>query len=259
VTRAGLALAAALLGGCAAGPPAQAPFADLPPLDIRPRLELLLEPAAGPGPARALHVTLRLAPSDDLPLRVVPCRPEVGSALLELTVATSDYRGDGPACTGRSQQVLVPWSGGGEATVGRPFELRAEVALGNADGVLGRRVRVEGRLIGVDLVRADGHSGGRLLGVPPATLASLAPAPPGLLDEHLQSGRPDGIFLAAAGAPADWRPLVLDRLVGSLPASRGATREAIFAALFWLTGESCGRDIHRWSTWWSEERNRTGR
>jgi hypothetical protein len=259
MTRPGLALAAALLGGCAAGPAPLAPFAGLPALDIRPTIGLALEPGPGAGPARTLHVTLRLSPADGVPLRVVPCRPDDGAALLELTVTCTDHRGDGPHCSGRTEQVLVPWSGEAAASEGRPFELRADVALPAPDGVLGRRVRVEGRLIGVDLVRDDGHSGGRLLLAPAATLASLAPAPPGLLDEHLQSGRADGIFLAAAGAPAGWRALVLDRLVGALPASRGAAREAIFAALFWLTGETCGRDIHRWSTWWSEERNRTGR
>lgn len=259
MTRTGLALAAALLGACAAGPAPPAPFADLPPLDLRPSVRLALAPGPGTEPARTLYVTLTLVPEDDVPLRVVPCRPDDGSALLELTVTCTDYRGDGPRCSGRTEQVLVPWSGAAEASAARPFELRADVALPSPDGVLGRRVRVEGRLIGVDLVREDGHSGGRLLAAQAATLASLAPAPPGLLDEHLQSGRADGIFLAAAGAPAGWRALVLDRLVGALPASRGAAREAIFAALFWLTGESCGRDIHRWSTWWSEERNRTGR
>jgi hypothetical protein len=123
--------------------------------------------------------------------------------------------------------------------------------------VLGRRIKVEGRLIGVDLVREDGHSGGRILALPRATLESLAPAPPGLLEEHLQSGNADGIFLAAAGAPPAWREHVLDGLVGALPSSRGPAREAIFAALLWLTGQTHGRDVQRWSAWWSEERARS--
>jgi len=259
VRAAALTLAAALLGGCASAPAAPPPFADLPPLDLSPRLALRLEPPPGDGPARSLRVVALLWPGDGRPLRVVPCRPDGGSALLELSLRWEDHAGDGPHCRGRATQVLVPWSGDVLATDELPWSCQADVALAAADGVLARRVRVEGRLIGLDLVRDEGHGGGRLLQLPPATLVSLAPAPPGLLEEHLQSGRPDGIFLAAAGAPDAWRAHVLDRLVGALPASRGAAREAVFAALFWLTGETHGRDVHRWSTWWIEERNRRAR
>jgi hypothetical protein len=258
VRAAALTLAVALLGGCASAPAAP-PFADLPALDLAPRLELRLEPAAGDGPARTLRVQALLWPGDGRPLRVVPCRPDDGSALLELSLRWEDHSGAGPGCTGRATQVLVPWSGDLLATDESPWSCAADVALGPVQGVLARRVRAEGRLIGLDLVRDEGHGGGRLLQLPPATLVSLAPAPPGLLEEHLQSGRPDGIFLAAAGAPDAWRAHVLDRLVDALPASRGAAREACFAALFWLTGETHGRDIHRWSTWWIEERNRRAR
>jgi hypothetical protein len=130
---------------------------------------------------------------------------------------------------------------------------RFELPLAPVAGALARRIRVEGRLIGVDLVREDGHTGGRILVLPRATLESLAPAPPGLIEEHLQSGDANGIFLAAAGAPPAWREHVLDCLVGALPASRGPAREALFAALLWLTGQPHGRDIQRWSAWWSVE------
>jgi hypothetical protein len=174
-------------------------------------------------------------------------------------VRWQDFSGDGPVASGRSAQVLVPWSGAGLATAEAAYERTADVSLSATEGVLARRVQVEGRLIGVDLVRDDGHCGGRLLPLPRAGFDSVAPAPPGLLDEHLQSGASDGIFLAAAGAPPEWRSLVLDRLVSALPASRGKAREAIFAALLWLTGETHGRDVQRWSTWWSEERNKAAR
>lgn len=256
--RAALTLLAALLAACASAP-APAPFTGLPPLDLVPRLALELEPGGGPAPARTLRVRALLWPGDGVPLRVVPVRAEHGSALLELSLRWEDCAGDGPHVSGRATQVLVPWSGDVTARDDQPWSASADVSLGASDGVLARRVRAEARLIGVDLVREDGHGGGRLLQFPPAGLTSLAPAPPGLLEEHLQSGRPDGIFLAAAGAPDAWRGHVLDRLVAALPALRGPAREAAFAALFWLTGEAHGRDVHRWSTWWFEERNRRTR
>jgi len=264
-TRQALALApllAGLAGGCAGAEPAPAgagPQPPLAPLALAPRLELLLEAPPGPGPARAVKVTVRITPSDDLPLDVLPAGGAADSPLLELTVHWEDFRGDGPQSSGRSTQVLVPFAGLGTATLQAPLAATADVALAPATGILARRVQVEGRIIGVDLVRPDGHSGGRLLALPRAELASVAPAPPGLLDEHLQSGLPDGIFLAAAGAPPEWRTLVLDRLIGALPSSRGPAREAIFASLLWLTGQTLGRDENRWSAWWSEERHRVAR
>ncbi len=245
------------LAACAGGPQ-EAPD-PRPPLPIVPQLGLSLEPAAGQAPARAVCVTVRIAPSDGVPLRVVACGPPEAAGLIELSVRWQDFRGDGPLAAGRSAQVLVPWGGVGTATTEAPCERTADIAVDGGEGVLARRVQVEGRLIGLDFGRDHGHSGGRVLPLPRAVLDSVAPAPPGLLDEHLQSGQPDGIFLAAAGAPPEWRSLVLDRLVGALPASRGEAREAIFAALLWLTGETHGRDVHRWSAWWSQERNRPAR
>jgi hypothetical protein len=251
-----LALALGLLGGCQQVEPAAAPMAAL---QLEPRVDLRIDPAPGPGPARAVRVTVRIKPMDGLPLDVEPAGVGEGAPLLELTVRWEDFSGDGPVVRGRSTQVLVPWTGLGTASPEAPLEASCSVDLSPADGVLARRVLVEGRIIGVDLVRPEGHSGGRLLPVPRAELATLAPAPPGLLEEHLQSGQADGIFLAAAGAPPEWRPLVLDRLIEALPASRGPAREAIFASLLWLTGQTLGRDVQRWSSWWSEERRKAGR
>src|SRR5262249_18492667 len=152
-----------------------------------------------------VRVTVSIAPSDDVPLQVVSMSGAADSPLLELRVHWEDFRGDGPVSSGRGTQVLVPFTGLGTASAAAPLEATSDVALGPAEGVLARRIEVEGRLIGVDLVRPDGHSGGRLLALPHTVLSSLAPAPPGLLEEHLQSGSPDGIFLAAAGAPPEWR------------------------------------------------------
>ncbi|HEX5008779.1 MAG TPA: hypothetical protein VFY71_00155 [Planctomycetota bacterium] len=257
-----LPLLAGVAGGCAGSEPApaaDAALAPLAPLALVPRLELLLEAAPGPGPARAVKVTVRITPTDGLPLDVVPAGGAADSPLLQLTLHWEDFRGDGPQSSGRGTQVLVPFTGLGTASPDAPLTATADVALAPATGVLARRITAEGRLIGVDLVRPDGHSGGRLLALPRTQLASLAPAPPGLLEEHLQSGLPDGIFLAAAGAPPEWRKLVLDRLIGALPSSHGPAREAIFASLLWLTGQTLGRDEHRWSAWWSEERHKAGR
>jgi hypothetical protein len=260
-----LPLLAGVAGGCAASEQAPAEAgrpatpAPLAPLALAPRLDLRLEAPPGPGPARALKVTVLITPTDGLPLDVVPAGGAADSPLLQLTVHWEDFRGDGPQSSGRGTQVLVPFTGLGTASPDAPLSASADVALAPATGILARRVTVDGRIIGVDLVRPDGHSGGRLLLLPHTVLSSVAPAPPGLLEEHLQSGLPDGIFLAAAGAPPEWRTLVLDRLIGALPSSRGPAREAIFASLLWLTGQTLGRDENRWSAWWSEERHKAGR
>jgi hypothetical protein len=233
----------------------------LPPVAVQPLLIATLDQGTAPspeasGPAASVRLTLRVAPGDGVPLRIVPCGPAESAGLLELRVSWDDWRGDGPVSYGRTEPRLLRWGAEGDASIEAPCVRSFEVPLAAAEGVLGRRIHIEGRLIGVDLVREDGHSGGCILTLPRTALESLAPVPPGLIEEHLQSGRADGIFLAAAGAPPAWREHVLDRLVGALPASRGPAREAIFAALLWLTGQTHGRDVQRWSTWWSEERAR---
>ena len=250
MARALAAVALAALAACAAPD-------ERPTVYAEPLMLATLEPGPGQGPATYVRFTLRLAPGDGVPVRIVPSGPADGAGLLELRVSWEDWRGDGPVSYGRSEQRLLPWGAEASSSLDAPCVRSFELPLSPAPGVLGRRIKVEGRLIGVDLVREDGHSGGRILPLPRATLESLAPAPPGLLEEHLQSGNADGIFLAAAGAPPAWREHVLDGLVGALPSSRGPAREAIFAALLWLTGQTHGRDVQRWSAWWSEERARS--
>jgi hypothetical protein len=77
--------------------------------------------------------------------------------------------------------------------------------VGATDDVLARRVLVEGRLIGVDLTREAARSGGQVLALPAAQLEAARPVPEGSLAEHLQSGSPDGIFLAAVSAAPERR------------------------------------------------------
>ena len=242
------AFAILALAACAAAPESR-PFVPVQP----PLLIVTLEPGPGPEPSRVARLSVRVAPSDGVPLSLVPCGPPESAGLVDLRVSWDDWRGDGPASWGRTAQRLLRWGPEGTASIEDPCVRSFDVELAPAEGVLARRVHVEGRIIGMDLERDEGHSGGQILTLPRATLESLAPAPPGLIEEHLQSGNANGIFLAAAGAPPAWRGHVLDRLVGALPASRGAAREAIFAALFWLTGQPHGRDVQRWSAWWRTE------
>src|SRR5262245_27883024 len=167
-------LAGGVVGGCA-GAEKAASAPPPPPPAIAPPIDLRLEAPDGPGPARAVHVTVSIAPSDDVPLEVTPVSSAADSPLLALTVHWEDFRGDGPVSSGRSTQVLVPFTGLGTASAEVPLEAAFDVAVGPAEGVLARRIEVEGRLIGVDLVRPDGHSGGRLLALPHTVLASVAP------------------------------------------------------------------------------------
>jgi hypothetical protein len=130
----------------------------------------------------------------------------------------------------------------------------ADVPLEPASGLLARRVTVWGRLIGVDLVGVEGRSGGTFLELPRATLETFAAQPAGSLAQHLESGSGPGIFLSAVMAPAVRRLQVLDSLIEALPRTGRSARNASFAALLYLTGETHGYDIHRWRTWWAEQR-----
>ena len=246
VTVVALALAA-----CAApGPPAP----DLPLALIEPllRVELVEQP---PGPAQRLWVRVLVEPSDGLDFTVVPVAASAGSrAVLDLRVRWQDFTGEGPTSTGHAGQSALEWDGQAVGRPGHPAVIAAQLDLGPPQGALARRIDVEGRLIGVELRQAGARSGGVVLTLPPAHLDSLAPAPGGPLAEHLQSGSPGGIFLAAAGAPAAVREETLDRLIVALSASTGRAREAILAALLYLTGETHGRDAHLWRTWWNEQR-----
>ncbi|MHC5210055.1 MAG: hypothetical protein ACYTG2_04995 [Planctomycetota bacterium] len=223
------------------------------------RLELL---ADAPPPAGALYVSVLVEPTDGRPFTVVPVRHADGShppVLLELTVSWQDFSGARPVAVGRARSLVLEWTGSEPAAPGRPARLAAQLEVGDTAGVLARRILVEGRLIGVDLVREDHRSGGMVLTLPPARLEAARPAPAGTLKEHLQSGSPGGIFLAAISVAPERREDVVETLVEALPVVETALRNSVFAALFYLTGEGHGTDIHRWSTWWSERRHERDR
>ena len=247
------------LSACAGPAP---PPPDLPLAVIEPsvRLELVEAP---PGPARVVWVRLLIEPADGQPFTVGPAgRAGPGTrsaAILELRVRWVDQRGDGPTASGRTSQATLEWNGSEVAGKGQPVVIAMQLELGEIQGALSRRVDVQGRLIGVELRRDQVRSGGLILALPPAHLDSLAPLPGGTLGSHLQSGSPSGIFLTAAGAPPEEREATLDQLIAALPSSTGRAREAILAALLYLTGETHGRDAQLWRTWWNEQRQRARR
>jgi hypothetical protein len=210
-----------------------------------------------PSPAGGVFLTVLVEPVDGLAFTVAPVvhaddtRPP---ALLELNVTWQDFSGAHPIAVGRTRTLVLEWNGSEPGAPGHPARLDVHLDVGATDEVLARRVVVDGRLIGVDLTREAGRSGGQVLALPPASLEATRPVPAGSLAEHLQSGSPEGIFLAAVSAAPERYDEVLEALVESLPASGGPARNAVFAALLYLTGETHGTDIHRWRTWWSERR-----
>jgi hypothetical protein len=250
---------AALAGlpACAADPPPRPP--DLPLAVIEPRVSLALVEQP-PGPARVLWAKVSIEPADGRPLTVTPSGPIgdglVPHATLELRVRWQDHRDDAPIAVGHAGQVVLDWTGSQLAEPGRPAVIAARLELSELQETLARRVDVDGRLIGIELRRDDARSGGVVLDLPPAHLDSLAPAPGGTLESNLQSASPSGIFLTAAGSSPEEREATLDRLIDALPASAGAAREAILAALLYLTGETHGRDAQLWRTWWNQQRQR---
>jgi hypothetical protein len=213
--------------------------------------------AGEPSPAGGVFLTVLIEPVDGRDFTVAPVDHADGTrppALLELNVTWQDFSGAHPIAIGRTRTLVLEWAGSEPGAPGRPACLAVHLDVGATDDVLARRVLVDGRLIGVDLTREAVRSGGQVLALPPAQLEAARPVPAGSLAEHLQSGSPDGIFLAAVSAAPERRDEVLGALVESLPASGGAARNAVFAALLFLTGETHGTDIHRWRTWWSERR-----
>ena len=238
------------LAACSApaAPPPELPLAVIQPVV---RVELVEQP---PGPAPRIWVRVLVEPSDERPMTLVPAGPGPGHAVLELRVHWQDFRGDGPTSTGHSSQSALGWNGRESAEPGRPAVIAMQLELEDVKGALARRIDVEGRLIGVELRAETERSGGLVIQLPAAHLDSLAPAPEGTLESHLQSGSPGGIFLSAAGAPQKEREATLDRLIDALSSSGGRAREAILAALLYLTGETHGRDAHLWRTWWNQQR-----
>jgi len=238
------------LAACSAPapPPPELPLAVIVPVV---RVELVEQP---PGPAPRVWVRVLIEPPDDRPMTLQPAGPGPGHAVLELRAHWQDFRGDGPTSTGHAGQSALAWNGRETAEPGRPAVIAMQLDLDELKGALARRIDVEGRLIGVELRAETERSGGLVLQLPAAHLDSLAPAPGGTLESHLQSGSPSGIFLSAAGAPPAQREATLDRLIDALAQSDGRAREAILAALLYLTGETHGRDAHLWRTWWNEQR-----
>jgi len=239
-----------VLAGLAAGCSATLP---LPLVKVPVQAGLQLAAPEG-GVVERLAIRVTLSPGGELPVRVAGVRSDAATAeersLLDLDLAWTDFRGDGPRSLGRSERFVLPFVAEGDAAPGAPLIVERTVELPAAAGVLARRVAARARLIGIDLQLEHGHTGGTLLVLPEAELESFEVVPPGTLAQHLQSGSVPGIFLSAASARGERREQALAMLVAALPATPEPARGAIFAALLYLTGETHGRDIYRWSSWW---------
>jgi hypothetical protein len=253
-----------LLSGCLGPAPAEDVASRLPVLALIPDLRLELT-SPGDGPATTVRTAVTLAGDGISPLAIGPAlsRSAGGSgAMLDLRLRWEDHPGDRPVSRGHQTQKLVPWEHFGETSPQRPLIVYVDVPLEAPSGVLARRVQVWGRLIGVDLVGAEGRTGGTVLDLPPATLETFAEPPGGppqaSLAQRLESGDGPGIFLSSVTAPAERRTQVLDSLIEALPRIGQEARDASFAALLYLTGETHGYDIHRWRTWWAEHRQMQG-
>lgn len=243
----------ALLSGCF-GRTAENQDPGLPMLGIVPDLRLELTSPSG-GPAAVLRIAVVLAGDGRLPLTIAPAlaRDAGGAgAVLDLQLRWKDHPGDRPLARGRQTQKLVPWEQAGTGSPEQPLIVYIDVPLESTTGVLARRVTVWGRLIGVDLSSAEGHTGGTMLDLPVTTLETFETPPAGTLAQHLKSGFGRGIFLVAVTAPAERRSSVLEALIEGLPRIGQDARGAALAALLYLTGETNGNDIHRWRTWWAE-------
>jgi len=240
------ALAVAVLG--CASPPAPLPIIAVP---VSARIQLA---SLEGGPAVRLATRVTITTMEALPVEVVGVRDDVvvpeEASLLDLDVTWTDFEGLEPRSLGHSERFVLPFVKAGVTVTGAPLVVESSVPLPPAPGVLARRVVVHARIIGIDLRQEHGHTGGTLLPLPEVTLDSLAEVPPGTLAQHLQSRSLPGIFLSAASAPAERREQTLAALIEALPATPEPARGAIFAALLYLTGETHGRDIYRWSTWW---------
>ncbi|MGQ0552038.1 MAG: hypothetical protein ACT4PU_02325 [Planctomycetota bacterium] len=249
------------LGACAAPtPPGSLPAAragsDLPVREHPLQVGFELLPDSGVL-SESVLLNLLVRPLDGPPVELVSARSDGQPMLISLRARWQDYRGDGPVSSGRTAQVLLPWEGGGRADPLRPAEIQMRLEIAPAGNALARRLRIDGSLIGLEVLGPESRSGGQMLHIPVATLESFVERPQRGLEECLQSGEARSIFLRAASASQAERDQVLDTLIGSLFGLRGTARDAVFAALLFLTEERHGRDIQGWSAWWTEQQTKS--
>ncbi len=240
----------AVLGACAA-PPAPLPFKALVPVG-----SMSVE-ALGPGLADSVSIVTWLSPPADEPVTIVGQRPagrDGDDALLDLSVRYQDFPGAGPVAHGRTLKRALPFGGDGVASPTLPLTRWFTVDLDAPRDALARRVHVVGRLYTVDVHDQEGHAGSVVIDLPLASVETIARPPSLSLAVALRSGPADEVFLAAAATPPALRPRAVDQLVQSLATTQGAVREAAFAGLLFLTGETLGRSEYRWQQWWRERR-----
>lgn len=245
----GLVLLAA--AGCASPSPAAAEQPERQIREIETLARARLEPVAE-GLARQVRLVLTLAPLDPLELEVLGRRPadqQGHDGLLEVSVRWKDHLGVRPDSRGGSFRTTVPMGEDGLATREQPFERPWVLDLPDpAPGVLARSVSVVARLHPVDLRSERYRTAGVTVPFEGAGLASFAPAPEGdeaaaLFLESVGAGQPEADPLERIAAA-----------VAALPSTAGPSREALFGALHFLTGQTNGRSVGRWQAWWEQAR-----
>jgi len=258
---AALVLAAALQSACAQTTTAED---DALPVAV---VEMLCEQrltGLTDGVALAVDCELLIEPKEPGTFRVLGRGRGGGAddAMLQVSVRWRDFVGVSLTSFGGRRTWPLPFSDDGEAQRGAPLTRHLQLDLEAPQAhVLARRVDVSLRLHPVDVLGEEYRSGGARLEFAPATLECLVRQPDGTLDELLAAPgprNPEELFLRAAATPLEQREHVIELLVKSLSRLNGSEREAAFGGLYFLTGESHGRQVFAWEAWLAARQRAVG-
>jgi len=232
--------------GCASPPPAE-PEVERQIREIESVRRLALS-TPGDGLARQVELQLSLTPKDPLELEVLGVRPEgqVGSdGLVEVAVRWKDHLGVRPDSRGGSFRTTLPMGPDGTASQEQPFTRSWTVNLPEPEArVLARSVSVSVKLHPVDLRSELYRTAGVTVPFDGAALDSFAPAPEG------DAAAVRFLDAVAAGQPERDLVTLVGAALAALPEADGADRDALFGALHFLSGQTNGRSVARWQTWW---------
>jgi hypothetical protein len=227
------------------------------PIETTARLAVLVPPE---GLATSVEAELSIAPKDPVELLVRGRRPGadaddgLSEGVVEFEVRWTDFEGTRPTSYGGSFRRVIPFGDDGTATRGQPLTRRFPFALTEPDErILARRVSIWARFHPVDMEAGAARTGSASMLFEQVDRMTLRhPTDVGLAALLAQAdSEPGALFLAALdeSVPEQTR---LGQIVDALPALRGARRDELFGALQCLTGQTNGRNVYRWQTWWRQ-------